>query len=136
MSMIICHSVSQLALHHPGYEDEILYHIGYDFFGDYLGVAHAFMFVMGVGISAFYFLLKKVDASRLSVFITMSRNVTEIYIIQWCVIGFVDSIFCYFIGFKFSYPFIYLFGMALIVISYWIAKLWVRWRMQIKLLMR
>ncbi len=70
----------------------------------------------------FFFLLKKVDNSRLSVFFTMSRNVTEIYCIQWCVIGFVDSIFCYLMGIEFSYPAMYSFGIVLIFLSYYIAK--------------
>ena len=76
----------------------------------------------------FYFLLKKVDVSRLSVFIKMSRSLTSIYCIQWCIIGFVDSIFCYLLGIVFPYPVILLFGIILIPVSYWIAKLWVNWK--------
>lgn len=69
-------------------------------------------------LSAFYFLLKKVDVSGLSVFITMSRNTTSIYWIHWCIIGFADSIFCYLIGMVFPYWALYLFSIILIPVSY------------------
>ena len=73
-------------------------------------------------LSSFYFLIKKVPIQRLKVFEVMSRNITPIYITQWCIIGFVDSIFCYLLGFIFPYWVEYLFGVVLIFISYWIAK--------------
>ena len=75
-------------------------------------------------LSGFYFLLKKVPARKLSVLIEMSKNVTPIYVAQWCVIGFVDSIFCYLLGFVIPYWAEYVFGVALIFASYWIAKGW------------
>ncbi len=75
-------------------------------------------------LGAFHFLLRKVDASRFSVFITMSRNVNRIYCIHWCIIGFVDSVFCYLLGLVFPWSAIYLFGAALIVLSAWLAKRW------------
>ena len=73
-------------------------------------------------LCAFHFLLKKADASRFSVFITMSRNVKEIYCIHWCILGFVDSIFCYLLGVVFPWAGIYLFGMVLTVLAAWIAE--------------
>ena len=75
-------------------------------------------------LSAFHFLLKKVNASRLAPFITMSRNVKQIYCIHWCILGFVDSVFCYLLEIVFPYPLIYLFSVILIFISYWLAKGW------------
>ena len=75
-------------------------------------------------LSAFHFLSKNVEISRFSVFITMSRNVNQIYCIHWCILGFVESVFCYLIGIVFPWPFIYLFGIVLIILSYWIAKKW------------
>ena len=54
----------------------------------------------------------------------MSRNVNQIYCIQWCIIGFVDSIFCYVLGMVFSYWFMYLFGIALIFVSHRLAIWW------------
>lgn len=75
-------------------------------------------------LAAFYYLCKKVPERKLSVFIEMSRNLTPIYVAQWCLIGFVDSIFCYLLGFVIPYWAEYLFGVALIFISYWIAKGW------------
>jgi len=75
-------------------------------------------------LGAFHFLLKRVDVSRLSVFITMSRDVNQIYCIHWCILGFVDSIFCYLLGVVFPWAGIYLFGIVLTVLSAWIAKRW------------
>ncbi len=75
-------------------------------------------------LSAFYFLLKRVPASKLRVFIDMSRNITPIYFIHWCILGFVDSIFCYLLEIVFPWPVIYLIGVVLIILSSWIAKLW------------
>ncbi len=81
-------------------------------------------------LAAFYFLLKRIDVSRLRVFITMSRNLNRIYCIHWCILGFVDSIFCYLLGVVFPWPVIYLFGVALICLSAWLAKRWAgrKWR--------
>ena len=73
-------------------------------------------------LSAFYFLLKRVPASKLQVFLEMSRSLTPIYIIHWCILGFVDSIFCYVLGVVFPWSVIYLIGAGLIVLSAWIAK--------------
>ncbi|MCR5664103.1 MAG: heparan-alpha-glucosaminide N-acetyltransferase domain-containing protein [Oscillospiraceae bacterium] len=75
-------------------------------------------------LGAFHFLLKRVGASRFSVFITMSRNLNRIYCVHWCILGFVDSIFCYLLGVVFPWPAIYLFGAALIVLSAWLAERW------------
>ena len=75
-------------------------------------------------LSAFYFLLKRVPAARFRVFLEMSRDLTQIYAIHWCILGFIDSIFCYSLGVVFPWAAIYLIGAALVVVSYWIAKLW------------
>lgn len=75
-------------------------------------------------LGAFHFLLKKADVPRFSVFITMSRNVKQIYCIHWCILGFVDSIFCYLLGVVFPWAVIYLFGIVLTVLAPWIAKRW------------
>ena len=75
-------------------------------------------------LSAFYFLLKRVPASKLRVFLEMSRNLTPIYLIHWCVLGFIDSIFCYLLEFSFSWPVIYGIGAALIILSSGLAKRW------------
>ena len=48
--MILCHCAIRLGEHLPGYEQSICYLLGDYFFGDYLAVAHAFMFAMGVGV--------------------------------------------------------------------------------------
>ena len=70
--------------------------------------------------------LNRVDASRFSAFLSMSRNVNRIYCIHWCILGFVDSVFCYLMGIVFPWPVIYLIGIALIVVSAWIASRWER----------
>ena len=75
-------------------------------------------------LSAFYFLLKRVSASKLRVFLEMSRSLTPIYLIHWCILGFIDSIFCYLLEISFSWPVIYGIGAALIVLSAWLARRW------------
>ena len=50
IAMIFCHPVIRLGIHHAGYEKEFLFFLGDVILGDYLGVAHAFMFAMGVGM--------------------------------------------------------------------------------------
>ena len=77
-------------------------------------------------LSAFHFLLKRVDASKFRVALEMSRNVTPIYLIHWCILGFIDSIFCYLLGFVFPWPAIYGVGLALLVASFFLARLWRR----------
>lgn len=47
--MIICHCVAMIGAHHDGYENDFLYWFGDVVLGDYIAVAHAFMFAMGVG---------------------------------------------------------------------------------------
>ena len=75
-------------------------------------------------LSAFHFLLKRVSASKFRVFLEMSRNLTPIYLIHWCILGFIDSIFCYLLEITFSWPVIYGIGAALIILSAWLAKRW------------
>jgi hypothetical protein len=50
IAMIFCHPVIRLGIHHAGYEKEFLFFLGDVILGDYLAVAHAFMFAMGVGM--------------------------------------------------------------------------------------
>ena len=54
----------------------------------------------------------------------MSRNVRQIYCIHWCILGCVDSIFCYLLGVVFPWAGIYLFGIVLTVLAAWIARRW------------
>ena len=75
-------------------------------------------------LSVFHFLLRRIPVSRLRVFIEMSRNLTPIYLIHWCILGFIDSIFCYLMELSFSWLVIYGIGAALLVMSGWIAKRW------------
>ena len=49
VAMIICHTVTILSGARTDYESEFGYWLADDFLGAYLGVAHAFMFCMGVG---------------------------------------------------------------------------------------
>ena len=77
-------------------------------------------------LSLFHLLLKRAGPARFSVCIEMSRNVTRIYIVSWCILGFIDSIFCYLLGWVFPYPVIYLIGALLIPVSCWSAdrRIW------------
>ena len=49
VAMVLCHTVMRLAAHRTGYEKEWGYLFGDAVLGCYVGVAHAFMFAMGVG---------------------------------------------------------------------------------------
>lgn len=49
--MILCHCAIRLGLYQPGHEQDVRYLIGDIVFGDYLAVAHAFMFAMGVTVN-------------------------------------------------------------------------------------
>ena len=75
-----------------------------------------------------HFLVNRVGADKFPICLTMSKNITEIYVIQWCVIGFVDAVFCYVLGIVFSYPAMYAFSIVLIPASYLLAKRWAAWR--------
>ena len=77
-------------------------------------------------LSAFYFLLKKVGPEKLRIFLEMSRNLTPIYLIHWCILGMIDSIACYLLGVTFSWAAIYGMGLMLIVVSFFLARLWRR----------
>lgn len=75
-------------------------------------------------LSAFHFLLNKVGAEKLGVCIELSKNLTPFYFIHWCIIGFTDSIFCYLLEIDFPYYAIYLFAFVLIIVSFYLARLW------------
>lgn len=77
-------------------------------------------------LSAFHFLLKKVDRSKRSLFLEMSENMTPIYVIHWCILGMIDSLCCYLFELVFSWPVIYGIGFALLVASFFLARLWRR----------
>ncbi len=72
-------------------------------------------------LSLYHFLLNKVDASKFNLFIVMSKNLTSIYIISWCIIGFLEAVFCYILGIVFNYFVLYLMGIVLVVVSYLIS---------------
>lgn len=75
-------------------------------------------------LSVFYFMLKKTGAEKFSAFIEMSRNITPIYVIHWCIIGFTDFVLCELLGFVFTYPIMYAYGAVLIIVSFFLARLY------------
>ncbi|MBO4219858.1 MAG: DUF1624 domain-containing protein [Clostridia bacterium] len=75
-------------------------------------------------LSAFHYLVERFGPGKFKTCIEMSRNLTPIYFIQWCIIGFVDSIFCYVLEISFPYYVIYPFGIALIIGSFYLARAW------------
>lgn len=75
-------------------------------------------------LSAFYFILKKYGTDRFEPFLIMSRNITVIYVIHWVILGFLDYLFGTLLKVVLSYPLIYLIGILLIVVSYYIAIFW------------
>lgn len=79
-------------------------------------------------LAVFYFVLKKTGAERFSVFIEMSRNITVIYVIHWCILGLTDFVCGDIFGLVFSYPVIYAIGAVLLVVSFYLARLWRSYR--------
>ena len=141
--MIICHSVLMLGQHIEGHESDWQFIFGDDIIGDYIFVAHGFMFasknnsyyaldiVDAIGLlsidfvllSLFHFIIKKTGSNIYNPFIIMSKNITILYIIQWIIIGITDIVFCYLLEIVFPYWFMYLYGIILVFISYYLAKL-------------
>ena len=50
IAMVICHPVLMLGSYISGHENDFLYFLGNSIFGEYIFVAHAFMFAMGIGM--------------------------------------------------------------------------------------
>ena len=75
-------------------------------------------------LSIFYFITKNKSYEKDPFYVTMSKNVTVIYIIQWCIIGFIDSIFGYLLEIEFSYLTMYIIGIALVFIAYYLSILY------------
>ena len=74
-------------------------------------------------LSIFYFLLKKKDQSRDYWYTKISKNTTIIYIIQWCIIGLIESVVVFLLGIVFPYWLTYVIGVILIVVSIVLADL-------------
>ena len=79
-------------------------------------------------LSVFYFLLKKFDVSKFRLLIEMSRNINSIYCIHWCIIGFIECVFCYMLGVVLSYAAMYALGVAVLVVSFLLARLYAFWK--------
>ena len=75
-------------------------------------------------LSLFYFIVKWFGTGKLKICMSMSENLTKIYVVHWCILGFVEYIICYLGGYVLSYPAIYFAGICNIVISYYISKKW------------
>lgn len=75
-------------------------------------------------LSLFYLIVNGLGTERMGVFLTMSRNITSIYVIHWCILGLIDFVLCYCLQFVLSYPVIYFIGICLVVVSYYLAVLW------------
>ena len=75
-------------------------------------------------LSVFYFLLKKVSVSKFKVPIEMSKNNTTIYFIHWIILGSFEIVVCYLLGLVFNYTVIYMIGAILLVVSFYLARLY------------
>lgn len=75
-------------------------------------------------LSVFHFLIKKAGSDKFKLLIEMSKNITPIYFIHWCIIGAFDCILCYALEIRFPYYVIYPFGIVLIVASFYLARVW------------
>ena len=57
------------------------------------------------------------DNKLIRLFTLMSTNLNKIYIAQWCILGFFESIFVALLGITLTYPAIYVVGIILIPMS-------------------
>ena len=76
------------------------------------------------GLSVFYFILQKAEVSRFKILIEKSMNITAIYFIHWMILGPTEVIFCYMLGYTFTYPQIYLYAAVLLPVSTYAAARW------------
>ena len=81
-------------------------------------------------LSAFYFLLKKVDASKFRHAIEMSKNINTIYCIHWCILGPLEFFLCYLLKLEIvsNYVVMYTFGIVLVVVSFLLARHYKSWK--------
>ena len=75
-------------------------------------------------LSMFHFLQKKAGPDKFKVFIEMSKNITPIYFVHWCIIGSFDCILCFALEMTFPYYVVYPFGIVLIIVSFYVARVW------------
>lgn len=75
-------------------------------------------------LSLFFFVVKHCGMGKFGVCATMSRNLTHMYLIHWCILGLLEYVVCYLLKLVLSYPVTYLTGISLIAASYFISKNW------------
>ena len=83
-------------------------------------------------LSLFHFLINKTGHEIYKPFISMSKNITIIYFVQWILIGLTDVIFCYLLEIVFPYWFMYLYGIIIVFVSYYLSKLKIFHKKKIK----
>ena len=72
-----------------------------------------------VMLSAFFLMgLSSRSNKVVKVLCDMSSRLLRVYCAQWCLIGFIESVFCFLLEIVFSYPVIYVIGILLIPLSY------------------
>ena len=75
-------------------------------------------------LSVFHFLLKMVNVSKLGIFVEMSKNINSIYCIHWCIIGALEFVFCFLLGWVPNYAVLYLCAIAIVIVSFLLARLY------------
>ena len=75
-------------------------------------------------LSLFYFVVKHFGMDKLGVCATMSRSLTQMYLLHWCMLCLLEYVVCYLLKFVLPYPIIYLIGVGLIAGSYFMSKKW------------
>ena len=79
-------------------------------------------------LSLFYFVLKNKDDTKKYWFVKISKNLTIIYFIHWCIFGFIDSIFGYLLEIQFPYLSIFTIGVVVLFVSILLSDIYVRIR--------
>ena len=75
-------------------------------------------------LSGFHFLLKIAGQSRFSIMFEMSRNLTSIYFIHWCILGFTEFVCCVLLHWVLGYGTMYAYGAVLLAVSFMLARLY------------
>ena len=79
-------------------------------------------------LSLFHFITRKKDNTKTYWYTRIGKNVTIIYIIHWCIIGFVDSIFGYLLEIIFPYWILYIMGVVILIASVLLSFLFEKYR--------
>ena len=86
--------------------------------------AIGFLSIDFVLLSIFHFLLRKAEVGKDYWYTKVCKKVTVIYFIHWCIVGFMDSIFCYLLEWTFPYYLLYILGLVTLILAIFLADIY------------